>query len=200
MSIPRSPVVAPIEYLEDRVPLWQADPAAVGLSTEQAAAAAVLVQAARDAYSAQQAAELAASIALTDRDEAIASMRSFASNLIATIRAFARAENNPGVYATAGLLPPADPTPSPDPVVPTDVTLQLGTQGSIVVRWEGSLALGTYYEVQRTLDNGASWVAVDTVSTRSATRACPPARPRPATACGPSGRPRAWARPAPTPA
>lgn len=168
MAIPQSPVVAPIQYLEDRIPLWEADPTAVGLSVEQVAAASLLTQTARDAYTSQQAAELAASNALTTRDEAIASMRAFSANLISTIRAFARAENDPGVYAAAGLLPPADPTPSPDPQVPTDVTLQLGNQGSIEVRWEGSLALGTFYEVQRTLDNGVNWVPVDTVSTRIA--------------------------------
>lgn len=166
MAIPQSPVVAPIEYLEERIPLWEADPTAVGLSVEQVAAASVLTQAARDAYSSQQAALLAAENALTTRDEAITEMRGFASNLIATIRAYARAESDPGVYAAAGLEPPASPTPSPDPQVPTDVTLQLGTQGAIEVRWEGSLALGTYYEVQRTLDSGVTWVAVDTVATR----------------------------------
>ena len=166
MAIPTSPIVAPIEYLEERIPLWQADPTAVGLSVEQVAAAQVLTQAARTAYASQQSALLAAESALVERDEAIQSMRGFASGLIATIRAFARAENDPGVYAAAGLEPPAGPSPSPDPVPPTDVTLELGTQGAIVVRWEGSLALGTYYEVQRTLDNGQNWVAVDTVATR----------------------------------
>lgn len=166
MAIPTSPIAAPIEYLEDRIPLWEADPTAVGLSVEQVAAASLLTQAARDAYSSQQSALLAAENALTTRDEAITSMRGLASNLIATIRAYARAENDPGVYAAAGLEPPQGPSPSPDPVTPTDVTVQLGTQGTIEVRWEGSLALGTYYEVQRTLDNGVNWVAVDTVATR----------------------------------
>jgi hypothetical protein len=167
MSIPRSPVVAPIEYLEDRLPLWEADPAVVGLSPEQVTAASILVQAARDAYSAQQAAELAASNALTSRDDAIAAMRTFCANLIAAIRAFARAENDPSVYAAAGLLPPADPTPSPDPVAPTDLAATLVTQGAINVSWEGTLALGTFYEVQRTLDNASTWATVDSVATRS---------------------------------
>lgn len=169
MAIPTSPIVAPIQYLEDRIPLWEADPTAVGLSVEQVAAASLLTQTARDAYTSQQAAELAASNALTTRDEAITDMRSFASNLIATIRAYARAENDPGVYAAAGLEPPAGPSPSPDPEMPTEVSAELGTQGSIVVRWEGSLALGTFYEVQRTLDNAVTWTVVDSVATRTAT-------------------------------
>lgn len=167
MSIPRSPVVAPIAYLEERIPLWEADPTAVGLSVEQVAAASVLTQAARDAYSSQQAALLAAENALTTRDEAITDMRAFASNLIATIRAYARAEGDPGVYAAAGLEPPQGPSPSPDPTMPTDVAAELGTQGAINVRWEGTLALGTFYEVQRTLDNQQTWTTVDSVATRT---------------------------------
>ena len=167
MAIPTSPIVAPIEYLEDRIPLWQADPAAVGLSVEQVAAAALVTQNARDAYTSQQAALLAANNALTDRDQAIATMRTFVSGLIAAIRAYARSQNDPGVYAAAGLEPPAGPTPSPDPEMPTDLAAELGTQGAIDVSWEGSLALGTFYEVQRTLDNAATWTTVDSVATRS---------------------------------
>ncbi|NRA59204.1 MAG: hypothetical protein HRU13_13920 [Phycisphaerales bacterium] len=166
MSIPKSPIIAPIEYLEERIPLWQADPAAIGLSVEQVNAANVLVQAARDSYSSQQAAALAAENALSTRDQAIGDMRAFASSLIATIRAYARAESDPGVYAAAGLEPPAQPTPSPDPVAPTNVTIGLRPQGLVELRWEGSLALGTYYEVQRSLDNQVTWTAVDTVTTR----------------------------------
>jgi len=166
MPIPTNPIDAPIQYLEDRLPLWAANPEAVGLSAIQVSAAEQLTQQARTAYEDHRAKVLEAKTTLENRDEAITNMRDLASGLIATIRAFAKAGNDPSVYAAAGLLPPSGPTPSPDPVTPTNVTIGLRPQGLVELRWEGSLALGTYYEVQRSLDNQQSWQAVDTVTTR----------------------------------
>ena len=173
--LPSSPKDAPITWLETRIQAWTDNAAAIGLSTEQAAQMGTLISAARGSYQNAQQQRQIAKDATRTQDEAIADMRQLATALIATIKAFADANDDENVYNLAQFDPPAPPTPSADPVPPTDIELSLRPQGIIDIRWKGSVAQGTTYEVQRQIGGQGDWTSSGTVPARSLSDAGVPA-------------------------
>lgn len=172
-----------IQFFTQRLSAWQADPAAIGLDaaavTELAgktASASSLYQA---ALTQRQSSKDATSEYHTGTDE----LRDLGAALVATIKAYAESTGDPGVYATASIPEPAEPTPSAPPAVPTNVSLSMRPQGTIDIAWEGSVAQGTFYEVQRSLDDGVSWTTITSVPARETLDAGVP-----------SGTPRAYYR------
>lgn|GEM_PF-3960196 len=94
-------------------------------------------------------------------------LRTLGAALVATIKAYAEATGDPGVYSAASIPAPADPTPSADPVAPTDIALSMRPQGYIDITWTGTVAGGTFYEVQRSLSGGAEWTTIASVPART---------------------------------
>ena len=125
-----------IEFFELRGPVWEDNSSAVGLSVSQAQQIVAKTAAARTAYEARQAAFAQAKAATITQNENVSDMRAFGSSLIEIIRAFAKSTNNPRVFATAQIPPPADPTPQP-PENPSNVTFDLLSNGRLEVKWKG---------------------------------------------------------------
>ncbi|MEO1279051.1 MAG: hypothetical protein AAFV77_08850 [Planctomycetota bacterium] len=173
--LPDTPKDAPITWLEARIQAWTDNAAAIGLSSEQIAQMGTLISAARGSYqNALQQRQIAKDSTRT-QNEAIADMRQLATALIATIKAFADATDDENVYNLAQFDPPAPPSPSADPVPPTDIELSLRPQGIIDVKWKGSVAQGTTYEVQRQIGGVGAWTSIGTVPARSLSDAGVPA-------------------------
>lgn len=166
-TLPQHPKDAPITWLENRIQAWTDNAAGIGLSSEQTTALGLLIQAARGSYNSALQSRQSAKTATVVQNEAIADMRGLATALIATIKAFADATDDENVYTLAEFDPPAPPTPSAAPVPPTDITLGLRPQGVIDLMWKGSIAQGTTYEVQRSLDNGQNWTTIGSVPART---------------------------------
>ncbi|MFM9994894.1 MAG: hypothetical protein ACKVU4_03730 [Phycisphaerales bacterium] len=143
-----------LEFYEAHLPVWQDNAGAIGLTVAQLTALSTLITAARTSYDAQQPTRNAAKAATLAFYDDITAAHENGSNLIATIKTYASSTNNPGVYSTAQIPPPAAPTPAPPPVAPTDLVSVLNTDGSITLKWKGSLAQGAFFSVWRAVAPG----------------------------------------------
>lgn len=156
-----------IQFFTQRLAAWQADPAAIGLSAPQVTELAGLTSTASSDYQAALVARQASKDATGTFYEATGNLRTLGSALVATIKAYAEATGDQGVYSAASIPAPAEPTPSADPVTPTDITLLMRPQGYIDITWTGTVAGGTFYEVQRSLSDGVEWTTIASVPSRA---------------------------------
>lgn len=151
--IPTSDLDA-VQFFETHDLVWGTAPTSIGLSAASVSSMVVTTKAARDAYTAQQAAKTAAKNSTVAWHNAVAAMRSQGADMIATIKAFAQSTNNPGVYTAAQIPPPAAPQPAPAPGQPEMVTVGLEPSGAITLRWKCTNAApnaGTFFSIQRKL-------------------------------------------------
>jgi hypothetical protein len=155
-----------IQFFTQRLSPWQADPTAIGLSIEAVTTLAGMTASASSLYQAALVARQDSKDATSEYYESTDELRTFGAALIAAIKAFAETSGDPGVYALASIPEPADPSPSAPPAVPTNIELSMRTSGSVDISWEGSVAGGTFYQVQRSLTDGVSWVTITSVPAR----------------------------------
>ncbi len=151
--------VAFIQFCEYHVPVWQAAPATIGLTAAQVTAFDNFTKASRAAYTAAQNARNASKAATVALKNALSTNRGNAGDLIKVIKAYADSTNNPNVYATAQIPPPAPPTPEPLPTKPTDVAVSLSGDGTLVVSWKSSNSApsrGASFAVTRRIGTNAS--------------------------------------------
>ena len=141
-----------IDWFTNRLAAWQADPASIGLTLElvnELAAATAAASGARTAAAQAEDAKLAAS--QTFRNEAD-TMRTIGVGLVAQIKGYAKATQDPAVYATALLPDPATPEPTPAPGTPTDFKIFLDQDGFVELTFRcnnpGNVA-GVTYDVWR---------------------------------------------------
>lgn len=145
-----------IDWYTERLSAWLADPAAIGLSVEQANAIASDTSTASGARQSALDAANARKAAFVTYHEAADTMRENGSTLVATIKAFAEASGDPGVYAAALIDPPATPAPTPAPGTPYEFSVGLLQDGSLELSFKcdnpsatGGTAGGVVYEVFR---------------------------------------------------
>lgn len=155
--------LAMIQWFEQRLTDWAADPTGIGLTGEQIITLGSQVTAARASYNAAQQARNASKSATVVFHDDSGTLRSFGGDLIKTIKAFAEATDNPGVYADADVPPPAPPTPRGAPGMPTDITTALTNLGAIEIKWKADNAAassGAFFVVRRKLDDETQWTTV----------------------------------------
>ncbi|MCW5757395.1 MAG: hypothetical protein KIT54_09185 [Phycisphaeraceae bacterium] len=160
-----------LEFTEQRLAAWAANPAAIGLTAGDVAQLATRTTVARQSLTARTEAVNTAKAATVVWHEAAGSNRGLARELVRKIRFFALESPNPAaVYAAAQIPPPKPPQPLPVPGVPTGLRVGLDTQGRAVVRFKASRFGGTVFKVQRrtTTVQGQTgpWVDVGTVLER----------------------------------
>lgn len=148
---------AAINWVTERLALWNDNAAAIGLTTAQVAA---LTAAAQQASVSQTTAYTrrsdAKSATRTYHDDADA-MRSMAAAMIATIKAYAESTGDDTVYALANISPKDPPSPVPAPEAPASLSAALGTSGEIILSWKATNPTGTYYVVRRKLGGLGTW-------------------------------------------
>ena len=159
-----------IEWFEQRLADWAADPTAIGLTGEQIITLTSQVSAARAAYTtAQQARNASKSATVVFHDDS-GTLRSFGADLIKTIKAFAEATDDANVYAEADVPPPAPPTPRGAPGMPTNMTTSLSNLGAIDIKWKAvnaAASTGAFFVVQRKLDDETQWTNIGQTGTKS---------------------------------
>ncbi len=163
-----------IEYFEQRLPQWVADPASVGLTADQVAALALLVLDARSGYTAAQQGKQDTRNLIFTQDIAINSMMGLGTALVATIRAFADATGQldgdaafADVYTAANLSPFNAATPLAPPSPATNLQASLLNSGGIKLTWNGTTANGTVYSVWRRTNNETSFTQLATSGQRT---------------------------------
>ncbi len=146
-----------IEWFEQRLDAWAADPAMIGLSLGQVAQLATDITAARADYEAAQQARNQSVSATVGFHASADTLVGNGRDLIATVKAFAEASDDPLVYARADVPPPAAPGVVPPPGTPTGFRVALRGDGALALSWHAdnpSGSSGTIYEIMRSDNDG----------------------------------------------
>lgn len=164
-NIPTGRIEDQLIWLENHATLWQSVESEVGLSTTQVTQLKSLVQEARSRYTDARAAREASKNATTAQTAALRAARNEASDLIDTIKSFiANTANSEGLWAVAGLNPPAPRGTTPPPNAPTNLSASVDSLGNVVVRWKARQpAQGTVYSITRAFNNAPTFTLIDVV-------------------------------------
>lgn len=141
-----------LDFFEERIDAWIANAVDIGLTELQTTSMSTRLTAARTAYDQAQAAKLALAGLIEVQDAALASMVEYGSQLVQTIRAWAKQTGSAQVYATAMIEPRKDPQAIP-PFPASNLTYSLKTSGALEIRWDGKLSTGTSYILERAVFN-----------------------------------------------
>ncbi len=164
MSVVPTKDVSAIDFFESHDGVWGDHAAAIGVLPDQVAELKVLVQQARDAYSAQQLIQSQARAATLAFHNAVAQMRVQGSDMIAMIKNYASLQEQPAnVYALAQIPMPATPTPTPAPGKPENLSFSLTGQGAISLKWKAVNAApnaGTFFSISRRLPGETAFTLV----------------------------------------
>lgn len=152
-SYPTSPRAAFLNWCDTHSLTFQDHAADIGLSPGQVSAFQAALAAAEAAVTAQGLAKEMAKSATVDLGLKMDTLNASVAGIIRAIHTFAENTNDPGVYVTANVPPPAAPTDLPVPALCTDLTATLdGATGEITIRWKATQpagANGTSYIVTR---------------------------------------------------
>lgn len=153
-----------IQFCETHIPVWQANPAAIGLTPGQVGTLQTLTKNAREGYNEAQAAREKSKSWTTIYHSSTSLMRGNAADLIRLVKAFADASPNPAtIYAEAQIPEPAAPTPPPVPGMPEMITVGLNPDGSITLRWKAKDAApssGCTFDIARRIGNTGGYVGI----------------------------------------
>jgi hypothetical protein len=152
-----------LQWLEARTAAWSTAGGDIGLSDDQTSQLATQVTAARAAFNAAELQRAQSKAATGTWHEAIDEAAEFGAALVNTIKAFARATSDPGVYSTAMVSPSDPPVPSGAPDEPTNVRTQVLNTGAVEIAWDGTLANRTFYEVFRRIPGQSAEVLIASI-------------------------------------
>lgn len=167
--LPRS-IADRIAFFEQRLPIWAASHAEIGLDASDIVALDAVVSQARAAFEeAQEARSLARAKTLL-QDEALAAMLAVARAQVRVVRAHAAKTRNPAVFAAAQIPAPNDPAPLGPAQTPTGLTSRLLTGGAVELVWQGSRTGGTSFHIHRSLvmpgGSGSAYALIGTSEER----------------------------------
>ncbi len=152
-----------IQWFRTREALWTANATAIGLTAAQMTAFKPLLLAAEEKLDDALAARAASKAATTEYYNASNTMVATGRALVATIKAFAEASNNPNVYAQAQIDPPAPPSPAPPPTAPENLTGSILPTGQVTLKWEALTSgptSGIFFIVSRKRAGEASFTTL----------------------------------------
>ncbi|MBX3387340.1 MAG: hypothetical protein KF768_12285, partial [Phycisphaeraceae bacterium] len=153
--VPRNPADQ-IRFYRTHVPVWAAEPDAIGLTAEITAELAARLAEAASAQAEAFAARNAAEAATLRYHEAVKALRARGARAVASIKAYAGITDDPGVYARAQIDPPRTGGPArPVPAAPSITSVSVDSQGVCTIEWAAARgesvgpSSGSYYEVLR---------------------------------------------------
>jgi hypothetical protein len=155
-TVPKNPLDK-VRFYEAHLDAWMSSAVLIGTSTAEVSALETRAQAARDAFSAQQAAWQSARSATATFHNAVAAMANAGAGIISQIRAKAESTNNPNVYVLSHISPPAARTPMAPPGKPDGFKVELQVIGALTVKWKcpnPAGSSGTIYQVWRRIGAG----------------------------------------------
>jgi hypothetical protein len=148
-----------VEFMEAHLTGWNTNALAIGLTAAQVTAMQAATTAARNAYNAAITARDAAKSATANFHNLTRSMTDLASDAIKAIKLKAAQSNDPTVYTLANIPAPLPPSPPPPPQPPTDLVADPNADGTISLKWKGSVANATFFSVWRRVDGG-DWQSI----------------------------------------
>jgi hypothetical protein len=158
-----------VKFFNERIEGWQNVSTQIGLTSAMTTSFAPLISNAVSSENAAESARLASKDATTAFHVAVDKMTEAGRGLVATIKAYAEATNDPNVYALASLPPPKTPGKQLPPDAPIGVTPTLKADGTIEVSWDASVS-GTAFSVWRRTDPGTGFGPLEQIGTVGSVR------------------------------
>jgi hypothetical protein len=165
-NVPQSRTEA-INWVGDRIVLWTANAASIGLTAGEVTALTTLAGNAGTARNNAQIARASSKSATLDFYTQTDAMRDSAVDLVATIKAFAEKTNDPNVYVLANVSPQDPPSPLPLPTQPTNATAELGGNGAVTINFDAIGPGGTVWQVWRQLPTETEYTFVGNANSRT---------------------------------
>ncbi len=145
------------------------DPVPIGLSASQSAAYAAALAEFKDAYYAADAARTEAMSRTALADSAWAKFHRISASCLATIKATAEASPDPNaIYSLALISANKKRTPAGPPVDVTGLSAHLQNDGSVKLKWKGTVRQGQFFTVWRKLGSHA-WMQIGSIACKSFT-------------------------------
>lgn len=166
-----------LQWADTHGTTWTSAAASIGLTAAQVTAFKAKISSARSAVAIQNAANEAKLAATNTARTELNALRESASDLVATIKAYADNAANPNtVYDAAQIPPPAPPTPVPAPGKPTGFAIALESDGSVTLSWEATnsaASSGAFFTISRKLPGQTGFTSLGGASGSTAeTRRC----------------------------
>jgi hypothetical protein len=153
--VPKNPADQ-IQFYTTHLPVWSADPGAIGLTGAITDDLAAKLEAARTAYNQALAIRDAAEAATLRYREAVRALHALGGRAVASIKAHAGITDNIGVYTRAQIDPPRTRRAAlPVPGAPSISNICVDSQGVCTIEWAAARgesvgpSSGSYYEVLR---------------------------------------------------
>lgn len=153
--VPKNPADQ-IEFYTTHLPVWAADPGAIGLTGAITDDLAAKLDAARTAHNQALAIRDAAEAATLRYRESVRALHALGGRAVASIKAHAGITHNIGVYTRAQIDRPRGRGPArPVPGAPSIVSATVDSQGACTIEWAAARgesvgpSSGSYYEVLR---------------------------------------------------
>jgi len=169
-----------VEFMEAHLALWTTNATAIGLTAAQVTAMGTATTAARTGFNGQQSAKAAAKAATANFHNLVRTLADLASDAIKAIKLKSAQNNDPNVYVLANIPAPQPPSPPPPPAPPTDLIADPNADGTISLKWKGSVANSTFFSVWRKLGGSTTWVNIGSTAMKSFDDSAVPANPIPA--------------------
>lgn len=163
-----------LQFFEFHVPIWQSAAASIGVSASMVTGLDNAAKAARSQLNAKETARQASKTATNAFNGGMTNLRGIGADLIKTIKAFADTTNNPNVYNLAQIPPPAAPTPAPPLEAPTNLVADPAADGTISLKWKGSIKYSTFFSIFRKGPGEAGFFQIATVAAKSFIDTAPP--------------------------
>jgi hypothetical protein len=156
-----------IEFWDKRVsPFWEPNVFALGLGAGYLNSMSDALADTKAKYEAALIAREEAKMATLALHQSLGLLNKKGSAIVQTIRAKAKADDNPNLYVLADIRPPAAPTPSGIAPVPRSLEGFIDNDGNVVISWKGSLAHATFFTVWRRLPGETEWTQLGSVRSR----------------------------------
>lgn len=134
---------------------WETHQALIGVTPAAILDFKTKVEAALSGQDAATAARQSSKIATGALNTAAEALRTTGAAMMATIRAFAETTNDPNVLELAEIPAPKPPQPVGPPEQPLITSSSIRSyDGAVMLKWSGSIAGGTSFNISRKLDAG----------------------------------------------
>lgn len=148
-----------INFCNEHLEVWDSAGGTIGLSPAMLASYSAAVTDLNTTFTAAQNARNASRAATVAFDSKITVARAVAADLVRNIKNYAENQPDPGaIYSAAQIPPPSAPTPAPLPTKPTDINVQLNSDGSVTLSWaseNASASSGAFFNITRKLPGQA---------------------------------------------
>jgi hypothetical protein len=164
-NLPR-PIPDLLAWAQTHDSLWQANFAAIGLSTAQATAFKNLVASFRAAFDAAEVARLASKNATETLHASVTNIRATGGAYVNLIKAFAETTHNPAVYTLSGISPDDPAGTVAAPIPPDTIIAGVNADGSLTLKWKVGQpdgVTGVQYLVSRRLGSTGTFALVGSV-------------------------------------